>query len=176
MKNSSQRHAVCKACKGKGQTVQVAGTSKSMGAHLRRCLFLSAADKAAATGLMPASGKRKALSITPAMTSVPESVGSPLSVSSAASGSSSAPSAKRSLSSQATFSVVAFENSELPADDQRDFERLLLRATISANLPFTWIENPHVISALQKLRPRVKLPSRRRLAGKVGGTSCCITG
>ena len=42
---------------------------------------------------------------------------------------------------------------------------LLLKGTVSANLPFTWIDNEYIQEAFKVARPEVQLPSRRQLAG-----------
>lgn len=52
----------------------------------------------------------------------------------------------------------------LSAPEQRLFQDLLLEGTVSAKLPFTWLEDPSIQAALRMLRP-VTLPSRRRMAG-----------
>ena len=61
---------------------------------------------------------------------------------------------------------MSLKDMPLTEDQQEVFDMLLLKATISANLPFSWIDNPFVKEAFVFLRSVVDLPSRRQLSGE----------
>lgn len=50
------------------------------------------------------------------------------------------------------------------SEKQRDFEDRIGRITASAQLPFTWIQNPEVVRLFDLLAPQVTIPSRYKLA------------
>ena len=47
------------------------------------------------------------------------------------------------------------------------FEKQLLRATVSANLPLTWVEDVEVRRAMEMIRPGVHMPTKRALENRV---------
>ncbi|CAG8791821.1 42223_t:CDS:2 [Gigaspora margarita] len=55
----------------------------------------------------------------------------------------------------------------LEEDQQKNFEQLLLKATVSCGWAFSWIENPEVKALFEFLFPLVKLPSRKLLSGQI---------
>lgn len=72
----------------------------------------------------------------------------------------------QSCSSQSGLNrYMSLKDTDLTEDQTKDLHMLLLKATISANLPFSWIDNPFVQAAFASLRPNANLPSRRQLAG-----------
>ena len=61
---------------------------------------------------------------------------------------------------------MSLKDMPLTDEQQEVFHMMLLKATISANLPFAWIDNPFVKEAFTFLRSVVDLPSRRQLSGQ----------
>ncbi|CAG8848754.1 33571_t:CDS:1, partial [Racocetra persica] len=55
----------------------------------------------------------------------------------------------------------------LSKDQQKHFEQLLLKATVSCGLAFFWVENPEIKVLFEFLYPPVKLPSRKKLGGRI---------
>ncbi|CAG8618745.1 27294_t:CDS:2, partial [Racocetra persica] len=51
----------------------------------------------------------------------------------------------------------------LSEDQQKHFEQLLLKATVSCGWAFSWIENSEIKMLFEFLYPPVKLPSRKKL-------------
>ena len=62
------------------------------------------------------------------------------------------------------------KDAPMTAEEQQQFDMLLLKGTVYANLPFTWIDNEYIQEAFKFARPEVQLPSRRQLAGM---RACC---
>jgi hypothetical protein len=75
--------------------------------------------------------------------------------------------AQSSGSAQQKFHAVPHVDKPFNTAQQKDFELLLLNATLSANLPLQWVENPQVQQMLRLLRPGIKLPARNALAGSI---------
>lgn len=77
-------------------------------------------------------------------------------------------SSQQSSASQSGLSkYAAFKDKALTASQRQEFDLLLLKGTVSANLPFAWIDNPYIKEAFGFIRPQVQLPSRRSLAGEL---------
>ncbi|CAG8513311.1 13985_t:CDS:2, partial [Cetraspora pellucida] len=55
----------------------------------------------------------------------------------------------------------------LSKDQQKHFEQLSLKATVSYSLAFFWIENPEIKVLIEFLYPPVKLPSQKKLGGQI---------
>ena len=53
----------------------------------------------------------------------------------------------------------------MSATQQEEFHVLLLKGTVSGNLPFSWIDNEYIQAAFATARPTAVLPSRRALSG-----------
>ncbi|DBB02121.1 TPA: hypothetical protein ACH3X3_011160 [Trebouxia sp. C0006] len=53
------------------------------------------------------------------------------------------------------------------ATQQEEFHMLLLKGTVSGNLPFSWIDNEYIQAAFAIARPTAVLPSRRALSEKL---------
>ncbi len=53
----------------------------------------------------------------------------------------------------------------MSATQQEEFHMLLLKGTVSGNLPFSWIDNEYIQAAFAIARPTAVLPSRRALSG-----------
>lgn len=49
--------------------------------------------------------------------------------------------------------------------EQAKLEWLALCATLSANLPWQWLQNEHVRELFFSLKPTIQLPSRKKLSG-----------
>lgn len=75
--------------------------------------------------------------------------------------------ASDTVKQQAKFFAVSQQDCTPNAEETAQIEQLFLRATVSANLPFRWVENPQVVELFAALRPKVLLPSRQRLAGEI---------
>ena len=61
--------------------------------------------------------------------------------------------------------VMSLKDTEMTDDETATLHMMLLKGTISANLPFSWIDNPYIKAAFECLRPKADLPSRRQLSG-----------
>lgn len=57
--------------------------------------------------------------------------------------------------------------------EQSRLEQLILRATISGNLPFSWVQDEHVMDLFRFLKPSIDIPDRRKLAGQP--MLCCMS-
>ena len=53
----------------------------------------------------------------------------------------------------------------MSVSQEEDFHMLLLKGTISGNLPFSWIDNEYTQAAFAIVRPTTVLPGRRALSG-----------
>ncbi|KAJ3992998.1 hypothetical protein F5050DRAFT_1810921 [Lentinula boryana] len=140
---------------------------KSMAAHLRKCKHSSVVEKKAAKvyfDLQVAAGKRK------------ERGGGDDSGDEGDTESGSDAQVSRPKKKKSTLAVMnAMKQSELklpkgldiPIADVDAVQRQLLRATISANLPFCWIEDPEIIRLLVILRTKIVdvLPAQKVLSG-----------
>ncbi|DBB03093.1 TPA: hypothetical protein ACH3X1_013406 [Trebouxia sp. C0004] len=49
--------------------------------------------------------------------------------------------------------------------EQAKLERLALCATLSASLPWQWLQNEHVRELFFFVKPTIQLPSRKKLSG-----------
>ena len=61
--------------------------------------------------------------------------------------------------------IMSLKDTDMTDDETATLHMLLLKGTISANLPFSWIDNPYIKAAFECLRPKADLPSRRQLSG-----------
>ncbi|CAJ0760922.1 8248_t:CDS:2, partial [Entrophospora sp. SA101] len=59
------------------------------------------------------------------------------------------------------------EMTELNDDERNTVNKQLLYAFISANVPFSFVENPEVIKLFNTIRPSYKLPSRKTLSTEI---------
>ncbi|RIB04942.1 ribonuclease H-like domain-containing protein [Gigaspora rosea] len=55
----------------------------------------------------------------------------------------------------------------LNEDQQKHFEQLILKATVSCGWAFSWVENSEVKALFQFIHPLIKLPSRKNLSGQI---------
>lgn len=55
----------------------------------------------------------------------------------------------------------------LDESQQKHFEQLILKATVSCGWAFSWVENPEVKELFKFIFPLVKLPSRKNLGGQI---------
>ncbi|CAG8718766.1 2066_t:CDS:2 [Gigaspora rosea] len=55
----------------------------------------------------------------------------------------------------------------LNKDQQKHFEQLILKATVSCGWAFSWVENPEVKVLFQFIHPLIKLPSRKNLSSQI---------
>ena len=84
----------------------------------------------------------------------------------------SEPSSSVTDSSQAKLNkFMAAKDVPYSDAEQAKFERLALCATVSANLPWQWLQNEHVRELLLFLKPSVSFPHRHKLAGQL--QPCC---
>ncbi len=60
---------------------------------------------------------------------------------------------------------MALKDIPMTGTQQKELEMLLLKGTISGNLPFTWIDNDFIQAAFALARPSAKLPNRRPVSG-----------
>lgn len=60
---------------------------------------------------------------------------------------------------------MPLRDTAMTSTQQEEFEMLLLKGTISANLPFTWIDSEFIQAAFALARPTAILRSRRSLSG-----------
>eukprot|EP00898_Chlorokybus_atmophyticus_P004743 jgi/Chlat1/526/Chrsp103S08596 len=65
--------------------------------------------------------------------------------------------------------AVAYSAKDVPLNqlEQRRLEKLLIKATIAAHLPFHWVDVPEVKELFEFLRPAVTLPSSKALAERI---------
>jgi hypothetical protein len=142
----------CVLCEG--QHVRLAGVKASMLGHIKKCASITDTRRAVIlsriTETEALGGPPKSLPVASNGASKPESK-------------LVAKSDAKSVAKQVA-KPVANRAVQTPAVQQ--FHRQLLRATLSANLPFPWVEDPHVIQAFQSVRPDVNLPTRQRLSGR----------
>ena len=80
-------------------------------------------------------------------------------------GSDSSSSQQQSRQQSNLGKFMNLKDAPMTAEEQQQFDMLLLKGTVSANLPFTWIDNEYIQEAFKVARPEVQLPSRRQLAG-----------
>ncbi|DBA90872.1 TPA: hypothetical protein ACH3X2_004242 [Trebouxia sp. C0005] len=127
--NSAHHTAYCKGCRVAGKQTGVTGKSDSMKAHLHRCCNVSDKVRAWAKDWSKAS--------------------EPFADDTAESPEASAPRQSR---------MQRFLDTPMTNNDQDSFEMALLKGTISANLPFTWIDNEFIQEAFAIARPEINLP------------------
>ncbi|CAJ0892630.1 14507_t:CDS:2 [Entrophospora sp. SA101] len=63
----------------------------------------------------------------------------------------------------AQSSIKSFVDRKISIDERNTVNKQLLYAFISANVPFSFVENPEVIKLFNTIRPSYKLPSRKTL-------------
>ncbi len=63
---------------------------------------------------------------------------------------------------------LPLKDTPMTSKDQERFEMALLKGTVSANLPFTWIDNEYVQEAFAIARPEISLPQRGQPEKKHG--------
>ena len=68
---------------------------------------------------------------------------------------------------------MALKDAPMIDEEQQEFNTLLLKGTVSANLPFTWIGNEYIQEAFKFARPEIQLPTGRQLAG-MQSCSCVL--
>ncbi|KAJ3979012.1 hypothetical protein F5890DRAFT_1645677 [Lentinula detonsa] len=119
---------------------------KSMAAHLRKCKHSSVVEKKAAK-------LRQGSVRSEAVVSRPKKKKSTLAV----------------MNAMKQSELKLPKGLDIPIADVDAVQRQLLRATISANLPFRWIEDPEIIRFLVILRTKIVdvLPARKVLSGRL---------
>ncbi|KAG5176617.1 hypothetical protein JKP88DRAFT_222075 [Tribonema minus] len=127
-----------------------------MAAHLKECVHLIDTEKRQAAQLLVdlgiSLGKLEAYKpAPPTLDNVHDNDDSSLGSPSAASGRSG----RSASGGQRHFTVVSGRQAPLDADEQAEFEQLILRGTISANLPFSWVENQYIQQAFKHVRTRM---------------------
>ena len=140
----NQHHytAYCNACTLNGCRIKgtVTGKADSMRPHLASCQFVSAGVRQWAKSYTKDSG--------PYSEDTAESLD------------------EQQASSQSGLNrFMSLKDTELTDDETATLHMLLLKGTISANLPFSWIDNPYIKAVFECLRPKADLPSRRQLSG-----------
>ena len=140
----NQHHytAYCNACTLNGCRTKgtVTGKAESMRPHLASCQFVSAGVRQWAKSYTKDSG--------PYSEDTADSLD------------------EQQASSQSGLNrFMSLKDTELTDDETATLHMLLLKGTISANLPFSWIDNPYIKAAFEFLRCKADLPSRRQLSG-----------
>eukprot|EP00898_Chlorokybus_atmophyticus_P001855 jgi/Chlat1/2670/Chrsp18S02983 len=64
-------------------------------------------------------------------------------------------------------SGYSYADKPMSGQEKKQLEFLLLKATISANLPFLWVNDYWVMKLLEFLRPSISVTDRKQLAGRV---------
>lgn len=78
---------------------------------------------------------------------------------------STASSAAGSSGSQQHFNpFLPLKDTSYTQSEQAELEQHFLRATVSANLPYVWVDDEHVITLPKFLKPSIVLPSRKKIA------------
>ncbi|CAJ0851084.1 14177_t:CDS:2 [Entrophospora sp. SA101] len=67
----------------------------------------------------------------------------------------------------AQSSIKSFVDRKISIDERNTVNKQLLYAFISANVPFSFVENPEVIKLFNTIRPSYKLPSRKTLSTEI---------
>ena len=94
------------------------------------------------------SSAQKALAgIVPAASDAPMTVGS-----------------SRSQSKLSRF--MPLQDTAYTDTEQGKLNQLFLRATVSANLPYSWVADEHVEALFKFVKPTIQLPDRRNVAGQ----------
>lgn len=71
------------------------------------------------------------------------------------------------FSAQSQSSIRSFIDREMSVDERNTINKQLLYALVSANVPFSFVENPEVIKLFNIIRPSYKLPSRKTLSTEI---------
>ena len=139
--NKSHYSAFCDGCTLAGLNVKALGVSDSMKSHLQKCDNVSEAVHSWAKDWTKDS--------------------EPF-VSDAADSGIVTPSGPSQSGLQR---FMPLKDMAMSATQQQEFHMLLLKGTVSANLPFSWIDNEYIQAAFAIARPTAVLPSRRALSG-----------
>ncbi len=139
--NKSHYGAFCDGCTLAGLNVKVLGVSDSMKSHLQKCDNVSEAVHSWAKDWTKDS--------------------EPF-VSDAADSGIVTPSGPSQSGLQR---FMPLKDMAMSATQQEEFHMLLLKGTVSGNLPFSWIDNEYIQAAFAIARPTAVLPSRRALSG-----------
>ena len=147
-KNASHFWADCMPCEEAGGEAKVAGVAENMAKHLKIC---------------PHAGPEARALVGAADDDDDDDDARP-----------AKPIAKK-LSMQAHFKPVPLAAVPSTAAEQSQFEQLVVKGTISANLPFSWIMDLYIRQAMKMLRGTVKFPHRQALSGEQT-SFCCFHG
>ncbi len=139
--NKSHYSALCNGCTLVRLNVKVLGVSNSMKSHLQKCDNVSEAVHSWAKDWTKDS--------------------EPF-VSDAADSGIVTPSGPSQSGLQR---FMPLKDMAMSATQQEEFHMLLLKETVSGNLPFSWINNEYIQAAFAIARPTADLPSRRALSG-----------
>ena len=141
--NKSHYSASCDPCSFAGSNARVLGIADSMRSHLLKCPNVPDAVHEWAKNWTPKS--------------------EPYVADAADSGAATTPApSQTALQRFMSFKDMAMSDVDT---QQEEFHMLLLQGTVSANLPFSWIDNEYIQAAFEMARPTVVLPSRRALSG-----------
>ncbi len=132
--NSAHHTAFCRGCRFAGKQKGVTGKSESTQGHLQKCENVSDKIRAWANDWSKDS--------------------EPFADDTADSPEASAP----RQSGMQRF--LPLKDTPMTSKDQERFEMALLKGTVSANLPFTWIDNEYIQEAFAIARPEISLPQR----------------
>ena len=64
-------------------------------------------------------------------------------------------------------SMESFVDKSIPPNEMAAIHQQLLRALLSANVPFSFVDNPEVIKLFKMIRPSYNLPSRKWISTEV---------
>src|SRR5215469_8578841 len=72
-----------------------------------------------------------------------------------------------SVSVPNSFAIRPLVTQQLTKNEQASFEKLMIRATVSAGFSLRWVENKEIQELFYFLNPGLKLPGRRSLGGRI---------
>ncbi len=142
--NKSHYSAFCDACTLAGLNVKILGVSDSMKGHLKTCTNVPEAVHAWARDWTKDS--------------------EPF-VSDAADAADSGAVTPSAPSQSGLQRFMPLKDMATSVTQQEEFHMLLLKGTVSGNLPFSWIDNEYIQAAFAIARPTAVLPGRRALSG-----------
>ncbi|OQV17415.1 hypothetical protein BV898_08518 [Hypsibius exemplaris] len=145
--NTRHFTAFCLACSAKSPTPNqwIRGEPDYLRRHLSNCKYLNASQLSEFRKLEQQMDREKAekkRKLEPVQSEVNDCVKKPV-----------------------NLPLAPFMDRPLDSTQQLTFNRLLLDGFISAGIPFSAVENPHIRSALRFLRPAIKLPCRQTFGG-----------
>ena len=150
-RDKSHRGAYCNPCVRNGGDPGVRGTctasQESMLVHVKTCKWRPVAQRNQAEAMldtMRRKPKRDASSI---------------------SGSSGASTPNKNTGSLDSF--VALADKPLTAAEKEKWEQQCLRASVSANMPLSSLDDPELIKTYTDIRPKVEVPSRKVMSTRI---------